>query len=85
MARTILRLMLAALFVQTLVWAGAPPAVAQPSGGNLSLALDFDLYRDTVEADSARPSVWQRPMCRVPLARRRQHVSRTAVTRQRRV
>ncbi len=49
MARTIWRLMLAALVVQTLVWAGAPPAVAQPTGGNVSLALDFDLYRDTVE------------------------------------
>ena len=49
MARTVRRLTLAVLGVLVTVGATAPVAVAQGTAGGTLLALDFDLYRETVE------------------------------------
>ena len=49
MARTVRRLALAVLGVVVTVGATAPVAVAQGTAGGTLLALDFDLYRESVE------------------------------------
>ena len=49
MARTVRRLTLAVFGVVVTVGATAPVAVAQGTPGGTLLALDFDLYRESVE------------------------------------